>query len=155
MRIVIAALAGVSAMALAGAAAAQSTSAPHPTTLNAPNGQPAATATTTASSPVHNPTDGQVDGHAPHSAPSSASAPAEPRAIATANARVSARGPLRPTDSSMAPVGQAEGGVTESAPMPTTLNAPNGQRASGVIVVSAPPIRNPTDGRVDGPRAPK
>lgn len=153
MRILLAATA---VSALAGAALAQSTSAPQPTTLNAPNGQPAASVTTTASPPVHNPTDGQVDGQthvSGHSATAPRAAPPapSPRASATGTARAS----MRPTESSMAPPGHTEGGITESAPMPTTLNAPNGQRASGVIVVSAPIVRNPTDGRVDGPRAPK
>lgn len=153
MRILLAATA---VSALAGAAFAQSTGAPQPTTLNAPNGQPAASVTTTASSPVHNPTDGQVDGQAranghAATAPRAVQPAPSPRASTTGTARAS----MRPTLSSMAPLGQSEGAITESAPMPTTLNAPNGQRASGVIVVSAPIVRNPTDGRVDGPRAPK
>lgn len=153
MRILLAATA---VSALAGAAFAQSTGAPQSTPLNAPNGMPAAGVTTIASPPVHNPTDGQVDGQA-HANGHAATAPRavqpapSPRASATGMAQAS----MRPTESSVAPAGRAEGGITESAPMPTDLNAPNGQRASGVIVVSAPPVRNPTDGRVDGPRAPK
>ena len=151
MRILLAATA---VSALAGAALAQSVSAPQPTTLNAPNGQPAASVTTTASPPVHNPTDGQVDGQTRGQsaiAPRATATTPSPRASATGMARAS----MRPTLSSMAPPGQSEGSITESEPMPTTLNAPNGQRASAVIVVSAPIVRNPTDGRVDGPRAPK
>ena len=152
MRILLAATA---LSALAGAAFAQSTGAPQPTTLNAPNGQPAASVTTTASPPVHNPTDGQVDGQTRTTATATVAPRATPAPAVRAAATTSARAGLRPTESSMAPPGHSEGGITESAPMPTELNAPNGQRASGVIVVSAPIVRNPTDGRVDGPRAPK
>lgn len=59
-----------------------------------------------------------------------------------------APGEVRPTDSSMAPAGSPEGGVTAS-PSASTRTAPNGQTATTTTTVAAPPVVNPTDGQVD------
>lgn len=59
-----------------------------------------------------------------------------------------APGEVRPTDSSMAPAGSPEGGVTES-PSASTRTAPSGQTATTTTTVAAPPVVNPTDGQVD------